>query len=280
MKNLLSTILILSLLASATAGEFKLIKDISYADWTHQADDYAKERLKLDLYLPKDKTDFATIVWFHGGSIQSGNKTGKVTVPVAERFAKDGIAVVSVNYRLSPKVTFPTYIQDCAASVVWTLKQIESHRGNKGNVFVSGHSAGGYLAAMVGLDPRFLEVHGQKPSDIAGYIPVAGQMITHSTVRKEQGIPKFQTVIDKAAPAFHASKTTPPFLCLVGDKDLAARLEENELFVAFMKAQKNPHIELHLGIDRNHNTIAANLANQDDPGAARIFEFIEKHSMK
>ena len=271
-------LIILSLLAIPCFGaDFTVQANIPYLSGGGHSS-YALKRGKLDLYLPKDQKNFATLVWFHGGSIQSGEKDGKIAKPVSERFAREGLAVVSVNYRLHPKVTFPAYIEDCAASVAWTLKNIARHGGDPKKVFVSGHSAGGYLCAMVGMDPKYLEKHRVSPHVVGGYLPVAGQMISHSTVRKERGIHRYQPVIDESAPSFFVSKTAPPFLVLVGDDDLPARVEENQLFVAFMKARKNPHIEYYLGENRNHGSIASGLANPGDPGADRMLAFIKKHS--
>jgi len=131
---------------------------------------------------------------------------------------------------------------------------------------------------MVGLHPAYRKVHGVDLSKVAGYIPVAGQMVTHFTVRKERGIDRYQPIIDEAAPSFHVAKDAPPMLVLVGDNDMAARLEENQLLVAFMKGKKNPHIELYLGKDRNHGTIASAMGNENDPGLRKVLEFIKKHS--
>lgn len=269
---------IITLLAQClSAAEFTVQRDIPYLpDGEHT--EYARKRCQLDLYLPKESKSFATMVWFHGGSIQSGAKDGKIARPVSERFARNGVAVLSVNYRLHPKAKYPAYIQDCAASVAWAVKNIGKYGGDSEKVFVSGHSAGGYLCAMVGMDPQYLDTHGLSPNDIAGFMPVAGQMITHSTVRKERGFHRYRPIIDASAPSYFARKDAPPFLLLVGDADLPARLEENKLFVAFMKANKNPHIEFHSGEDRNHGTIASKLAETDDPGAARMFAFMTKHS--
>lgn len=277
MRRLIAILLFAMLATSGEAGEYTVTADIPYlANDGH--DEYSQRRCKLDLYLPKDSKGFATMVWFHGGSIRSGEKDGKIAKPVAERFASDGIAVVSVNYRLSPQARYPAYIEDCAASVAWTLNNIAKHGGDAKKVFVSGHSAGGYLAAMVGMDQRYLEKHFFAPDDVAGYISVAGQMITHSTVRAERGIGRNQPIIDSGAPCFFVRKDAPPFLCLVGDDDLPARLEENRFFVASLEKTGNKTVEYHLGKNRNHGSIASLLAEPGDPGAEKMLEFIRKHS--
>lgn len=107
------------------------------------ASDYARELCRLDLYRPETAKGFPTVVFFHGG----GLKAGRRQVPGA---LKDrGWAVVGVGYRLHPNVQHPTYIEDAAAAVAWTFKNIESFGGDPKKIFVTGISAGGYLTAIV-----------------------------------------------------------------------------------------------------------------------------------
>ncbi len=68
---------------------------------------------------------------------------------------------------------------------------------------MSGHSAGGYLASMVGLDKRWLARHGVDADQIAGLIPFSGHAITHFTIREERGLPGTQPVVDDLAPLYH-----------------------------------------------------------------------------
>lgn len=96
------------------------------------------------------------IVWFHGGGITAGDKGSKDTTAVVTRMAQDGFLVASVNYRLSPKATYPAYLEDAAAAVAWVLKNAADHGGDPKKVFVAGHSAGGYLTTMLALDERYL----------------------------------------------------------------------------------------------------------------------------
>lgn len=159
MLHMVSLAIALSLLSStAEAGDqaqhFIKISDIAYrAD--DAKDDYARSHCKLDLYCPREKTGFATIVWFHGGGLRGGNRTGGEAF--AKRFTKEGYGVVLASYRLSPKAKCPTYSEDAAAAVAWTIKHIKRHKGDPDSVLVSGHSASGYLTAMVGLDAKYLE---------------------------------------------------------------------------------------------------------------------------
>lgn len=235
---------------------------------------YEVERCKLDLYLPQDAKDFATLLWFHGGGLQAGSTSDPMTVSIAKWFASNGIAVALANYRLSPKVQYPAYVDDAAGSLAWLRKNIRFRGGDPKRIFVSGHSAGGYLTAMVGTDGRYLERYGLGTDVIAGLIPVSGQMITHSTVRQERGIPRARPIADEAAPMYHARADAPPTLCICGGKDLPARAEENRLFVAAMKAGGHKRVEYVEVAGRDHRTIVSRIPEPDDVVARAIVAFI------
>lgn len=241
-----------------------------------QLTDYEKERCKLDVYAPVNAKDYPTIVWFYGGALKGGNKKGVKDMAVS--FARAGIGVVAPDYRLSPKVKFPAYIEDAAAAIAWAHQHIAEYGGDPSKLFVSGHSAGGYLTYMVGLDPRYLQAVGMQPGDVRGYIPISGQTMTHYTVREERGIGQFTIIADEAAPVHYTNKTTPPFLALYADHDMAARAEENEYLVAIMKGAGNKSIEGLLIKDRNHGTIAGGLKKEHDPARDAILDFISKLS--
>lgn len=211
-----------------------------YPESVSQDDSYMQERCVLDIYYPKDEKDYATVVWFHGGGLKAGNKS------VADRLKGQGIAVVAVNYRLFPKAKAPSYLEDSAAAIAWTFKNIEAYGGDPTNVFVSGSSAGGYLAAMVGLDKRWLSAQGIDADQIAGLIPLAGQMLTHFTVREERGIDKTTMVIDEYAPLSHLRADGPPVLLVTGDRELEmlGRYEENAYMYRMLKVVGHPDVRL------------------------------------
>lgn len=266
----------LTLLTSDTTAQedIRVLKDVTYK--SGDLTEYEAERCKLDLYLPTKGRGFATIIWFHGGGIQTGDKAGNIAKAFGERFASLGIAVASVNYRLHPKVTFPAYIDDSAASFAFIYKTVAKHGGSPKRIFMSGHSAGGYLVAMVGADPQFLAKYDLNPSDIAGLMPVSGQMITHATVRKERGIAQTKPIIDYAAPSYHVNKTLPPFINFVGSKDLPARAEENGYFIAAMEAAGHKDVTYVEVEGRTHVTIASDTAKKDDVVVKSMRKFIER----
>ncbi|MEH0153841.1 alpha/beta hydrolase [Limibacter armeniacum] len=214
----------------ATAYETK--RNIHYySDDINKSDAYINERCVLDIYYPKNVTDFPTIVWFHGGGLTGGQKE----LPAA--LQEKGVCVIGVNYRLYPKIKAPTYIEDAAAAVSWAFKHIKEYGGDPSLIFVSGHSAGGYLASMVGLDKSWLGKHDIDANDIAGLIPFSGHTITHFTVREERGIPGTQPIVDNLAPLYHVRPDASPLLLITGDRELEmlGRYEENAYLMRMMK---------------------------------------------
>jgi acetyl esterase/lipase len=180
-----------------------------------------------------------------------------------------------VNYRLSPKATYPAYIEDAAAAFAWVKKHAAEQHIDAERVFVGGHSAGGYLTFMVGLDDRWLKPFGLSTSSIAGLIPVSGQVMTHYTIREERGIKDHNVIsADDAAPINHLHKGTPPLLVLYADKDMPARREENMYFVAALRATGNSRVQDLQVNDRTHNSIAGNMVREGDPGAEAVIRFI------
>ena len=240
MRKYLSFILLLIGLTLQAQETYKTVKDISYI-LAGETDGYRKERCKLDVYYPVGKKGFPTIVWFHGGGLEGGGKH------VPEMFMNQGFAVVAVNYRLSPKAQNPAYTEDSAAAVAWAYKHIEEYGGSPRRVFVTGHSAGGYLTLMVGLDKSYLQEYGVDADSIAAYLPISGQTVTHFTIRKERSLPEGIPVIDQYAPCNKARKDTPPFVLITGDRNLemADRYEENALLASVLKNIGNKKVSLY-----------------------------------
>ncbi|MFH1300673.1 MAG: alpha/beta hydrolase, partial [Planctomycetota bacterium] len=113
-------------------------------------------------------------------------------------------------------------------------------------IFVAGHSAGGYLTSMIGLDRCWLAPYQIDPNQIAGLIPYSGHCITHMTVREEMGIERDQPVIDDMAPLFHARKDAPPILLITGDRnrEFPTRYEENAYLHSLLKVVGHKQAQL------------------------------------
>lgn len=238
-------------------------------------DAYEAQRCKLDVYVPANARDLPCVVWFHGGGLTAGDKASDKTAAVCRAMAGEGWMVASVNYRLSPQAKFPAYVEDAAASVAWTIKNAEKYGGNPRRVFVAGHSAGGYLAAMVAMDERYLAAHGLSPDQLAGVIPIAGQMVTHYTIREERGLPKDRIIADDSAPINHAREKTPPLLVLYAEKDMALRGDENRYFAAALAAAGNRQVTLREIAGHDHGGIGDRIAEPESPVRKLMAEFVK-----
>jgi acetyl esterase/lipase len=226
----------------AQKAEYETKTNIQYYNAaTNKADSYINERCVLDIYYPKNAKGFATIVWFHGGGLTGGSKE------IPEALKNKGFAIIGVNYRLAPKVKAAKAIDDAAAAVAWAFNNIAAYGGDSTSIFVSGHSAGGYLASMIGLDKKYLQKEGIDANKIAGLIPFSGQCITHFEIRKENGIPEKQPTIDSLAPLFHVRADAPPLLLITGDRELEmlGRYEENAYMARMMKLSGHTQTKLY-----------------------------------
>ncbi|MBQ9337718.1 MAG: alpha/beta hydrolase [Lentisphaeria bacterium] len=255
-----TAVLLLAFPASAGPADYQVEKDIPYyAEGFKMGGDaeYAAERCKLDLYIPKKPArQMPVLIHFHGGGMTRGNKGfPKYQIPLAAEFI-----LVAPNYRLSgARAKCPDYIEDAAAAAAWVVRNIAKYGGDPELIFVTGHSAGGYLSAMIGLDPRWLAPHGLDPRKcFAGVLPVSGQMSTHFNIMKERGL-EGKTVIDEYAPIYHASADTPPIVLFCGQHDIEfkARVAENEFFHAVLtQLKKHPDARIHQINGFNHSTVA------------------------
>lgn len=226
---ILSSITLISYSQDTT---YKTVYNIPYYESNlNKIDDYLNERCKLDIYYPDNEKEFTTIVWFHGGGLTGGNKE------LPDFLKNKGMCIVGVNYRLSPVVEAPSYIEDAAAAVAWVFNNIEYYGGDSSKIFISGHSAGGYLAMMIGLDKNYLFEHNIDANNIAGLIPLSGQTITHFNIRENMGMKDKQPLVDKFAPLFHVRNDAPPLLLITGDRELEmlGRYEENAYLARMMK---------------------------------------------
>ena len=272
--RLFSSFLLFILLQSCISAEPIVTKDISYK--SNAADSYEKERCKLDVYKPKSSSAVPVLVWFHGGGIQGGSKEKEVEVgDIARKFTAKGIAFVAVNYRLHPKVKFPLYVEDCAASVKWAVDNADKYGFDKNKIFVGGHSAGGYLSMMISYKNNSTQKVGLDLKAIAGVIPVSGQTITHSTVRKEMGIPRTRLIVDEKAPLYHSKDMKLPMFLIAGDKDLKMRAEESLLFYSAIKGNA-AQSKYKMYKDRDHVTIVTKMVVENDPAFEDVVKFISE----
>ncbi len=125
-------------------------------------------RQKLDLYRPdKPRSNGRTVIFFYGGSWDSGSKSDYLFV--AQALAGSGYTVVIPDYRLYPAVRFPAFVEDGAQAVRWTADLVGTDK-----LFVMGHSAGAHIALMLAANTSYLAATGVDRTKLGGAIGLAG----------------------------------------------------------------------------------------------------------
>ncbi len=245
-------------------------KDIPYKSGELSAGERAL--CKLDVYAPDGADNLPVLVFFHGGGLTEGDKADEWIAPLAGA----GLVIALANYRLYPDHQFPTFVEDAAAAVAWMRIHARDYGGGD-SLFIGGHSAGGYLAALLGTDATYLAAHDMTFRDIAGVIALSGQMITHFSVRAERGAPETTIRVDEAAPLYHVNGETPPFLLGFGENDMAMRPEENRLMAVALRNAGNADVKCIELAGRDHDTISQ-MTRADDILRGEILEWIGAHS--
>ncbi len=227
--------------------------------------DDSSEPCRLDIHRPASGAELPVVVWFHGGGLTDGHRG------IPEEFKNKNFVVVAPGYRLHPAVKSPDYLKDAAAAVAWVFQHIAEHGGSPNKIYLTGHSAGGYLAAMLALDRQYLAAHGLDANRLRGVIPLSGQAITHFTIRKERGMSNLQPLVDEMAPLYHVRKDAPPMLLVTGDREMElwGRYEENALLWRMMKLVGHGSTELLELPGKNHGDMAP-------PGNLEVLRFVEK----
>ncbi|MGO1244673.1 alpha/beta hydrolase [Sphingobacterium sp. JB170] len=185
--------------------------------------EYQSTRCRLDIHYPTSGEKRPIIIWYHGGGLTGGERE------VPDFLREKGYVIVGVGYRFADRVKVEQVIQDAAKAVAFMARAGGKYSGDTSKIFLSGHSAGGYLALMLGLNKDYLEREGYDADKLVGVISFSGHGITHFAARKEQGIPEKQPIIDEYAPLFWVRKSPVPFVLLTGDRELEmlGRYEEN-----------------------------------------------------
>ena len=184
-------------------------------------------RNKLDIYTPKDAApDAPVVVFFYGGSWISGSRGDYAFV--GEALASRGIVAVLADYRLYPQVHYQELLRDSAQAVGWTRAHIRQYGGNPGKLYVMGHSAGAYNAAMLALDPKWLAAAGTTPSIIKGWIGLAGPYdflpIEDAEVKP---VFYFPNSPPDSQPINHVSAASPPALLIASVNDTEVNPQRN-----------------------------------------------------
>lgn len=253
---------------------------------------YGEDRLqKLDVYSAVSKggdnsSSSPVVIWVHGGGWRNGDKDNRSGSQLCQTWAKEGITMVNLNYRLSPTVVHPAHIQDVAAGVAWVHKNIDRYGGDPKRIFLLGHSAGAHLVALVATAPEFLQAHQLEPKDVlAGVMAIDTASYdlntTHTPAVRKMISDAFGSdpiTLSQASPLLQAKKNPqqcPPFM-IAAVKQRAEAVEESKAL-----AQVLPNSKLILqdysgsGQLRAHGLIARDLMDTQNSMTSQLLTFVK-----
>jgi acetyl esterase/lipase len=247
--------------AVSLADDTNVLRDIEYAR-------VGDTSLKLDLYVPANaKSPPPVVVWVHGGAWKGGSKNNPSVLPLTER----GFAVASVDYRLSTAAQFPAQVHDIKAAIRYLRAKAKDYGISPEKVAITGGSAGGHLAALVGVTNGVKELEGtigehlNQSSDVQAIAVFFGAsnlttILAQSTpygfkMRSEAldlllgGQPDAKHDLAKlASPVFHVDSRDPPLLWFHGDQDPQMPINQaHEMIGAYKKAGLPAQLEVVYG---------------------------------
>lgn len=216
-------------------------------------------RQRLDVYRPLPSARAAPgarplVVFFYGGTWSSGDRASYRFV--GEALAARGAVVVLPDYGLSPAFTYPVFVRDSALAVKWALDNAERLGADPKQVYVMGHSSGGYNAAMVALDERWLAEVGASPKQLAGWIGLAGPYDFLPI-----GDPQAQAAFNwpdtprDSQPLAHVTPAAPRTLLMAASKDNLVYPERNTARMAAALRAAGVPVEVRMFDNLSHVTL-------------------------
>ncbi len=177
--------------------------------------------LKLDVYTPEHAHKAPVVIFLYGGRWQSDQTKPKEDyLFVGQALASQGFVAVIPDYRTYPPALYPTFVQDSAKAVAWVHANIATYGGDADGIVLMGHEAGAYNAAMLTLDPVFLQAAGGSRAWVKGMIGLAGPYdflpIVDPTLRAIFGSPD---QYNRTQPVLWVDGSNPPMLLIHGEVD-------------------------------------------------------------
>jgi len=185
--------------------------------------------LALDLYVPRTEKPAPLIVWIHGGGWKIGSKGFRLLI---KDLTRHGFAIASMDYRLSTRAKWPAQHLDCVEAIEWLRKHGAEYHIDPSRMALSGDSAGGHLAALIGLEhgePRIRAVLAlYPPTDLVALGEVFRDNPRNLIVQLfGDSFENTKTVAAEASPVNHVAANAPPFLFIHGDKDDTVPLDQS-----------------------------------------------------
>jgi acetyl esterase/lipase len=205
-------------------------------------------RLRLDVFRHRSKpTNTPALIYVHGGAWVIGDKSNQ-GLPLMQHMAALGWTCFGINYRLSPRATFPDHLLDVKRAIAWVREHGAEYGADPDFVIICGGSAGGHLAALAALSSQersFQPGFEDADCSVSGCVPLYGvfDFADHAKVWPHLGLTKLvakyvmkarpahaPTAWDRASPIFWVSDKAPPFLIVHGTRDSLVPIGEARNF--------------------------------------------------
>jgi acetyl esterase/lipase len=245
------TAILLAHVAGA-ADDVRVTRDIEYAR-------VGELSLKLDLYVPATSSPPPVILWVHGGAWRSGSKTNSPLLPLTEK----GYALASVDYRLSPVAQFPAQAYDIKGAIRFLRAKHQEYGIAAERMAIAGGSAGGHLAALVGVSGGEKELEGdvgnhldqssavQAIVDFYGPTDLTTILLQSTPHGLSVRVPALQLLLGGqpeknpalaalASPVAHVDAKDPPLLIFHGDRDPQVPINQSHELVGAYKKHNLP----------------------------------------
>jgi len=224
---------LLTLSGCALTGS-KAHKNIIYAKGSGAIPDQ-----QLNIFEPKKpKSPKDVLIFIHGGNWNSGKKSQYSFI--GRNWTKKDIVYVIIDYPLSPTATFKEMAEYSAKSVKWVKENIQNYGGDPDRIFISGHSAGGHLAALISIDDHYFQklgianpIKGLILIDAAG-LDMYGYLLEEKLSKDNTYLKTFTTdkkMWKEASPLYHLHKGMPPMTIFRGGKTYPSIVSSNEKFI-------------------------------------------------
>lgn len=227
-------IVALFMVLSVTSCATKKYKNVSYLE-----SDVSKDKLPtLNIFSPRnsESKNNDVLIFVHGGNWNSGDK--KLYGFFGRNFAKKGVTTVVVGYTLSPKADYNNMAIEVAEAIKWTKENISKYNGNPNSIFLTGHSAGGHLIALVGTNSKYLKdksiIKGIILNDAAG-LDMKHYLEEFRPTQKDDYLTTWTANPEtwrEASPIYFLDKNSPPFMIYTGGTKTYESIQvSNERFI-------------------------------------------------
>ncbi len=258
-----------------------------------EGEGFNNEKHRLDIVIPEGRPAIATMLWIHGGAWAFGDR--KDDLELARAFAREGVAVATMSYRLSrgdwrgdqfpsTGVQHPEHIKDVARAFAWLHSNAATYKLDNKRLFVSGFSAGGHLSALLAMDARYLAAQNLSLSHVRGAIPVAGGYdLEDYYLAIEEGLGQDVAIghvlgvfgpregLADASPMTYLQGASIPMLVLTEGQTIEyTRVFDN----AVSEGGKSALIQFSYYDEETHASLLASLSREDSPARREMLDFI------